>query len=72
MRSQDVLPIPLPFLYLYLHLSLSLNNWGEPKRAPHLSLIRENRCTYVCMYVCVYVAIRRPRAYHAIAHVQAS
>ena len=29
--------------------------WGEPKRAPHKSLIRENRCTFVCMYVCMYV-----------------
>ena len=43
-------------------------DWGEPKRAPHLSLIQENRYTYVC----VYVAICRPRAHHAIAHVQAS
>ena len=48
------------------------NNWGKPKRAPHLSLIRENRCIiYVCMYVCmcvsVYVVIRRPRTHRAIA-----
>ena len=26
----------------------SLHNRGEPKRAPHKSHIRENRCTYVC------------------------
>ena len=32
-------------------------NWGEPKRAPHLSLLRENSCTYVCMYVCMCVCM---------------
>ena len=31
------------------------NNWGELKRAPHKSLIWENRCTFVCMRVCIYV-----------------
>ena len=31
------------------------NNWGELKRAPHKSLIRENRCTFVCMPMCMYV-----------------
>ena len=49
---------------------------GEPKQAPHLSLIQENCCTYVCMCVCmhvsVYVAIRCPCAHHAIVYVQAS
>ena len=29
-------------------------------------------CRYVYMYVSVYVAIRRPRAYHVIVHVQVS
>ena len=27
-----------------------VNNLGEPKRAPHKSLILENYCTCVCMY----------------------
>ena len=30
-------------------------NWREPKRAPHKSLILENRYTFVCMYVCLFV-----------------
>ena len=33
------------------------NNWGEPKRAQHKSLIRENRCTFVCMRVCMYMYV---------------
>ena len=43
-----------------------MHYWGEPKQAPHLSFIRESRCTYVCMYVCMYVAIRRPRVRPAV------
>ena len=35
------------------------NEWGEPERAPHLLLLRENHCSYVC--VCIR-AIHRPRA----------
>ena len=56
-----------------LHPYLKNNVIGA---SPHLSLIQENRCTYVLMYVCmylsVYVAIRRSHAHHAIVHVQAS
>ena len=65
--------------YLPFHSPIYL---GDPKQAPHLSLIRENSVPmYACMYVCMYnisynmyVAIHRPRAYHAVVcvHVQAS
>ena len=29
--------------------------WGEPERAPHISLLQENRCSYVCVYVCILI-----------------
>ena len=29
------------------------NNWGEPERAPHLSVLREKPRAYVCLYVCI-------------------
>ena len=40
-----------------LRLILKVYYWGKPERAPHRSLLRENRCSYVC--VCVS-AIRHP------------
>ena len=41
------------------------NNWGEPKRAPHKSLIREIAVLlYVCLCVCMYVPICRTCAHH--------
>ena len=27
------------------------NNWDEPERVPHLSVLQKKLCTYVCMYV---------------------
>ena len=35
-------------------------NWGKPKQAPYLSLIQENRHTYVCMFVCVVIPNDQP------------
>ena len=50
---------------------------GASQSKPHtyhsyekIAVLRVYVCMYVCM--CVYVAIRRPRAHHAVAHVQAS
>ena len=33
----------------------SRDNWGEPERAPHLSVLREKPRTYVCMNMWIYI-----------------
>ena len=53
---------------------MKLYNWGKPKRAlaPQLSLIQENRCTYVCMYVCSRYVVHVFIMHNVHAHIELS
>ena len=37
---------------IILTINLIRYYWGEPERALHKSVLRENLCMYACMYVC--------------------